>query len=69
LTAPDLLEQEIIDRIIPEPLGGAHRDPKKAAEILKQVLIEELKDLKKIKMEKLVEKRIEKFASMGEWEE
>lgn len=69
LTAPDLLDQGIIDRIIPEPLGGAHRDPKKTAEILKQVLIEELKDLKKIKVEKLVEKRIEKFANMGEWEE
>lgn len=69
LTAPDLLKQGIIDRIVPEPLGGAHRDPPKAAEILKEILIEELKGLRKIKIEKLVEKRIEKFANMGEWEE
>lgn len=69
LTAPDLLEQGIVDRIVPEPLGGTHRDPPKAAEILKEILIEELKNLKKIKPEKLVEKRIKKFANMGEWEE
>lgn len=69
LTAPDLLKQGIIDRIIPEPIGGAHREPPKAVEILKEILIEELKELKKIKIEKLVEKRIDKFAKMGEWEE
>ncbi len=69
LTATDLIEQGIIDRIVPEPLGGAHRDPNKAAEILKEVLADELKSLKRIKMEALLEKRIEKFAGMGEWEE
>jgi acetyl-CoA carboxylase carboxyl transferase subunit alpha len=69
LTAPDLLAEGIVDRIVPEPLGGAHRDPAKAAEILKQIILEELKKLKKLKVDKLVEKRIEKFASMGEYEE
>ena len=49
LTAPDLLEQKIIDRIVPEPLGGAHRDHQKIATILKAILIDELKMLKKIK--------------------
>jgi acetyl-CoA carboxylase carboxyl transferase subunit alpha len=38
LTAPDLLEQGIIDRIIPEPLGGAHNNPQQAAEVLREVL-------------------------------
>ncbi len=69
LTAPDLLAQGIIDRIIPEPLGGAHRNPVQAAEILKGILLEEIKKLKKIKTDKLIEKRIEKFSKMGEFEE
>lgn len=69
LTAPDLLAQGIIDRIVPEPLGGAHRNPQQAAQILKDTLIDELKKLKKLKTEKLLEKRMEKFAKIGEWEE
>ena len=66
LTAPDLLAQGIIDRIVPEPVGGAHRNPPQAAEILKEIILEEIKKLKKIKTDKLIEKRIEKFSKMGE---
>ena len=69
LTAPDLLEQRIVDRIVPEPPGGAHNNPPQAAEILKAVVLDELKKLKKMKPEKLAEKRIEKFGNMGEFEE
>ena len=69
LTAPDLLEQKIIDRIVPEPPGGAHRNPQQAAIILKDTLIEELRVLKKLKPEKLIERRIEKFSVMGAWNE
>lgn len=67
LTAPDLLKQKIIDRIVPEPLGGAHKDHNEAAKILKSVLKEELAALVKIKPEKLIEGRLEKFGSMGEF--
>lgn len=67
LTAPDLLEQKIIDRIIKEPLGGAHKDHQAAADTLKSVLLEELEKLVKIKPEKLIEERLEKFGSMGEY--
>ncbi|MDP3149536.1 MAG: acetyl-CoA carboxylase carboxyltransferase subunit alpha [Ignavibacteria bacterium] len=67
LTAPDLLEQKVIDRIVPEPLGGAHKDQELAASILKKVLIEELQQLEKIKPEKLVDMRLEKFGKMGAW--
>ena len=67
LTAPDLLKQKIIDRIIEEPLGGAHKDHQKAAENLKTALLEELEILVKMKPEKLVESRLEKFGSMGEY--
>ncbi|NOX17192.1 MAG: acetyl-CoA carboxylase carboxyltransferase subunit alpha, partial [Chlorobi bacterium] len=59
LTAPDLLEQGIIDRIIPEPSGGAHRDHKKMGEILKGELIKEIEELSKLKPEKLIQQRID----------
>jgi len=65
LTAPDLQKQKIIDVIVPEPPGGAHRNPERMTEILKEVLLNELKTLLKIKPEKLVEKRVEKFSKMG----
>lgn len=67
LTAPDLKKQGIIDEIVPEPLGGAQRDHAKAAAILKGQLLAELKHLSKIKIDKLIEKRIEKFSKMGEF--
>jgi acetyl-CoA carboxylase carboxyl transferase subunit alpha len=67
LTAPDLLEQKLIDRVVPEPLGGAHTDYKEAATMLKKAIIEELTNLVKIKPEKLVENRLEKFGRMGEF--
>ncbi len=69
LTAPDLLAQGIVDRIVPEPLGGAHRNPQEIADTLKGILHDELKKLRKINPDKLVARRIEKFSKMGEWEE
>jgi acetyl-CoA carboxylase carboxyl transferase subunit alpha len=69
LTAIDLLEQGIIDRIIPEPLGGAHKNHQKAADNLKKALLEELSELVKIKKDKLVQNRIDKFGSMGPYTE
>jgi acetyl-CoA carboxylase carboxyl transferase subunit alpha len=65
LTANDLLGLKVIDRVVPEPLGGAHKNHEEAAAILKGVLLDELKNLLKIKPEKLVEQRVEKFAQMG----
>ena len=61
----DLIKQKIIDRIVPEPLGGAHKDPAAAAENLKKIIIEELAALSRLKPDKLVEKRIAKFGAMG----
>jgi acetyl-CoA carboxylase carboxyl transferase subunit alpha len=69
LTATDLLEQKIIDRIIPEPLGGAHTNHKMAANNLKTALLEELAELVKVKKDKLVQNRIDKFGSMGPYTE
>jgi len=67
LTAPDLKKQGVIDMIVPEPPGGAHRNHEKMAQILKEVLLSELKGLLKTKPEKLIERRIEKFSKMGAW--
>ncbi len=69
LTPKDLLQQGIIDRIVPEPLGGAHKDAALMASTLKKVLLEELNKLCKIKPERLVFNRIEKFANIGVFEE
>ncbi len=69
LTPPDLLEQKIIDRIIPEPPGGAHKNPQQAALVLKDAILEEIKSLSKLKPEKLIERRISKFCKMGSWNE
>ena len=67
LTAPDLKKQGIIDDIVPEPKGGAHRNPEQAARVLKETLLQELKALAKVKPEKFLERRIEKFSKMGVW--
>jgi acetyl-CoA carboxylase carboxyl transferase subunit alpha len=69
LTAPDLLKQKLIDRIIPEPLGGAHNNHAETAANLKAALKEELIRLTKLKTEKLLQARFEKFAKMGVWNE
>ncbi len=69
LTAPDLKTLNIIDKIVPEPPGGAHWDHDAAADLLKKALLTELKRLTKISPNVLVEKRVEKYAAMGAWEE
>lgn len=65
LTAQDLLKMGIIDEIIPEPLGGAHRDPQKTAETLKSSIVNNLKELVKLGKEELLDLRYKKFRGMG----
>jgi acetyl-CoA carboxylase carboxyl transferase subunit alpha len=65
LTSKDLKANGIIDQIIPEPLGGAHRDPHSAAHNLEQYLAKTLKDLKRCKIENLLERRYDKFRDQG----
>ena len=69
LTAKDLLEMNIIDGVIEEPLGGAHRDFDKSAESVKEQILSSLKKLKKMKPAKLIDQRIEKYSAMGVWVE
>jgi acetyl-CoA carboxylase carboxyl transferase subunit alpha len=65
LTSRDLSEFGIIDAIVPEPLGGAHRDPHSAAHNLEQYIAKTLKELKRFKVENLLERRYEKFRDLG----
>lgn len=65
LTADDMKKNKLIDGIIKEPLGGAHVDPDKMADILKKEINKQLEKLLKLKPEKLIEKRIEKYSEMG----
>lgn len=68
LTAPDLLEHKIIDRIVQEPPGGAHRNHKMAADLLKGAILEELKPLEKADPDKFLDMRTKKYSAMGYWE-
>ncbi|MGN2617447.1 acetyl-CoA carboxylase carboxyl transferase subunit alpha [Aliivibrio fischeri] len=65
LVAPRLKELELIDTIIDEPLGGAHRDHKVTAENIKQRLLEQLKELDAFDNEALLERRYQRLMSYG----
>ncbi len=65
LTAPELLKLGIIDDIISEPQGGAHRDPQVSGKNLKAVLKKHLQELKQIPADKLISLRYQKFRKMG----
>ena len=65
LTANDNLALGIIDGIIGEPLGGAHKEPKQAYQQLKKQLLTDLKELKSTSVQDLIQQRIDKFSRMG----
>jgi acetyl-CoA carboxylase carboxyl transferase subunit alpha len=64
-TAKDLMEMKVIDEVVPEPAGGAHRDPPKAAENLGKVLRKHLAQLVELTPDELVKDRYEKFRALG----
>jgi acetyl-CoA carboxylase carboxyl transferase subunit alpha len=65
LTAEDLLELGVIDEIVPEPPGGAHADPEAAADRLGEALRRHVRQLRKLRIEKILRRREEKYLSMG----
>ena len=65
LTSGDLIKSGIIDEVIPEPLGGAHRDPEWTAVRLKTALKKYLLELVPVPREELLKKRLERFKSIG----
>ncbi len=65
LTSADMFANGLIDGVVKEPLGGAHQNPAEMAETLKNQIINDLSDLKKIEINQLVAQRIDKFCAMG----
>lgn len=69
LTSKDMSGFGLVDDVLTEPVGGAHTDPAAMAKTVKTYILKTLKELNKTKPEKRIEKRIEKFANMGFYEE
>ncbi len=67
MQAEDLLEMEIIDDVIEEPLGGAHHDPKVVYDNVKKYILSQWSVLKSIPLETLIEQRYQKFRKMGKF--
>ena len=69
ITAPDLFHINVIDEVVEEPIGGAHRDPRRAAELLKEAITRNLAEIKIMPAEDLVKLRYEKFRKLGTFDQ
>ena len=69
ITSDRLLDLELVNQVVPEPLGGAHRDPEVMASSLKDVLLNNLKELETLPADKLVDARYERLMSFGNFTE
>jgi acetyl-CoA carboxylase carboxyl transferase subunit alpha len=69
LTARDLLEQKVVDRVITEPVGGGHNDPEGTISRVREVLVEELAQLVRLAPEELLRQRRERFRQLGSVQE
>jgi len=69
MTSKHLKKNKLIDKIIPEPLGGIHRDPEKSCNFLKKALIKELKSLQGVSIEELLRERHKKLLGFGRFSE
>ncbi len=68
LTADDLYELEIVDDVIKEPIGGAHKDIQLVSNRVKTYVIKELDKLNKLSIEELLQKRYDKYRTIGIWQ-
>jgi acetyl-CoA carboxylase carboxyl transferase subunit alpha len=69
LNAGELVKLGLVDGVVPEPVGGAHRDPQSAADNLKSAVVKALRELEKLPCEKLLQQRYDKFRQMGVFQE
>ena len=69
MTSKHLKKNKLIDKVIPEPLGGIHRDPEKSCNFLKKALIKELKSLQGVSIEELLRERHKKLLGFGRFSE
>ncbi|GIV24103.1 MAG: acetyl-CoA carboxylase carboxyltransferase subunit alpha [Bacteroidia bacterium] len=69
LSAQDNLKLGTIDEIIPEPLGGAHKNPTQVFKLVREKILADLPGLFALSSEELVQRRLEKYSRMGRWQE
>ena len=69
MTSKHLKKNKLIDKVIPEPLGGIHRDPEKSCSFLKKALIKELKSFQDVSIEELIRERHKKLLGFGRFSE
>ena len=65
ITAQDLFQMKVIDEMVEEPIGGAHRDPRRAAELLKEAVTRNMSEIRNIPAEDLIRLRYDKFRKFG----
>ncbi|HVL59475.1 MAG TPA: acetyl-CoA carboxylase carboxyl transferase subunit alpha, partial [Burkholderiaceae bacterium] len=69
ITAPRLKGLGLIDKIVNEPLGGAHRDPEQMAQLLKRALTDALRQLQNMRIEDVVRERQQRLLGYGKFKE
>ena len=69
ITAQSLNEFGLVDEVLAEPLGGAHRNPAQAAEVIRNALLENLEELDQLSIDQLLEHRQRRLASFGQFKE
>jgi acetyl-CoA carboxylase carboxyl transferase subunit alpha len=69
ITAQSLSEFDLVDEVLPEPLGGAHRNPGQAAQIIRNAILKNLEELDRMSVDQLLETRQRRLASFGQFKE
>ncbi len=69
LTAQDLFHMQVIDEVVEEPIGGAHRDPRRASELLKDAITRNLAEIRGVTAAELIQLRYDKFRKLGMYDE
>ncbi len=69
ITAQDLFQMRVIDEVVEEPIGGAHRDPRRAAELLKEAIARNMSEVMTTPQHELVRQRYEKFRRLGTFDQ
>lgn len=69
ITAKSLSEFELVDEVLPEPLGGAHRNPQEIADVVRNALLKNLEELSQLSIDQLLENRQRRIASFGQYKE
>lgn len=69
ITAQDLFQMKVVDEVVEEPIGGAHRDPRRAAELLKEAVVRNLAEIRNVPFNDLLRQRYEKVRRIGMFDE